>query len=52
LGFRPPMNLQRGRSSFRCYCHSLATPVCIWFWSHLTCTDHPSIQLLVSQKAL
>jgi hypothetical protein len=52
LGFRPPMNLQRGRASFRCYCHSLATPVCIWFWSHLTYTDHPSIQLLVSQKAL
>lgn len=52
MGFGTPMHLQRGRASFRCYRHSLATPVCIGFWSHLTCTDHPSIQLLVSQKAL
>ncbi len=50
LGFGTPMHLQRGRAPFRC--HSHATPVFIWFWSHLTCTDHPSIQLLVSQKAL
>ena len=52
LGFGTPMHLQRGRARFRCYRHSLATSVCIWFWSHLTCTGHPSIQLLVSQKAL
>ena len=52
LGFGTPMHLQRGRASFRCYRHSLATPVCFWFWSHLTCTDHPSIQLLLSQKTL
>lgn len=52
LGFGTPMHLQRGRARFRCYRHSLPSPLCILFCCHLTCTDHRSLHLLVSQKAL